>query len=174
MPVESVFVGARKYCLIKLLDSWSAFSRDVILISTAGHCSTRSGRHIIKSNIGSVANASILAKTQSNGKIGLEPRWHDATVAVRVINKLKPINSVEIISALGSVGSPADSLRIVRNHFAHESSFDCWQKLNAIPWFGSKNSRDVWAYLNELQIGGRSRIDLWIDDLQAIASAAVI
>lgn len=166
-------VEVKKYSVVRLLDVWASFCRDLILISSAGRCRTRSGRIILKTTLGSIENASRVARTNLRGKIGNEPRWHDATVALGVVQSLRPVNSAEICAAIGAVGSPADAVRIVRNHFAHESSKDCWAKFADGAWPNGRKAQSIWEYLEEPEIGGRRRIDQWIDDLQNIAVAAV-
>lgn len=161
-----------RFCLVRLLDHWSSFSRDTILVSSLGGCLTGSGRKLPRGPYASINEAALVARTNSKGKPGNEPRWHDAVVALRVAQTLKPANLGEISAALASVGSPSDMLRLIRNHFAHESSQECWDKFAASAWPRGRRRETVWDYLDEIVMAGRSRFDVWVDDLQSIALAA--
>lgn len=161
-----------RFCVVRLLDNWSSFSRDVILLSALGGCVTGSGRRLPRGAYASLNEAALLARTNSRGKVGNEPRWHDAVVALRVAQTLKPANLGEISAALASVGSPSEMLRLARNHFAHESSQECWDKFAASAWPRGRSRETVWDHLDEVVVAGRSRFNVWIDDLQSIALAA--
>lgn len=179
--IRSRYVGSRastkdrfvsRFCVIRLLDNWSSFSRDLILHSAVGECVTGKGRVLPRGPHTSLEDAALVARTNHKGKLGHEPRWHDTTDALRVAQKLRPANLLEISAALAVVGSPSDMLRLTRNHFAHEGSRDCWDKFSSAAWPAGRRTETVWDYLDEVIVAGRSRFDIWVDDLQAIALAA--
>lgn len=163
---------AARFCLIRLLDLWGAFSRELIIASAVGKCQTASG-NTLPSKFSSQSVAAIAARITAKGKVGPEPRWHDATEALKAAAKLQPSNMPEISTALGSVGSPADPLRLIRNHFAHESSNDCWTKFAEMAWPLGRRRQTALQYLMSTQTGGIRLVDDWINELQLIASASV-
>src|SRR5690242_3699303 len=72
---------ASRFCVIRLLDVWSAFCRDLILFSSAAQCQTAAGR-ALQPKFLTKHDAAQAARLSAKGKIGQEPRWHDATEAL--------------------------------------------------------------------------------------------
>lgn len=162
-----------KFAVIRLLDSWGLFCKRLIISSAIGSTYTSSGVVLPKGSYRSQSEAMIAARTTKKGLLGDEPRWHDANIALSVAKKLSVPNLGQITNALGDANSPADQIRLLRNFCAHEGSQDCYEKLEAASWRPNIRTAVVEDVLSALQVGGRMRIDLWLDDLQALAHAAV-
>lgn len=158
-----------KFLIIRLLDQWGRFSRDLILYSAKGGC-VRSGGESIPKKFSSLSEAADAARLGRNGVRGREPRWHDAQEAVRVAGKLDIANRMEVVSTLGASNSPANSLRLLRNHFAHESSDDCMSKLK-LDMISMPTPSPV-SYIFEPTSAGEARHISWIRTLQSISIAA--
>lgn len=109
------------------------------------------------------------ARRTKIGHIGQEPRWHDAKEALRIAKKLAVPNSADIGAALGAMNSPADKLRIFRNHCAHESSIDCGEKFRNL--IISPSFQDL-RHIFEVTEGGDYVFESWIRGLQDISIAA--
>jgi len=68
-----------------------------------------------------------------NALLRAEPTWGDVDVLANVLPKLKPTNSIELLSAFSSGYQSAKALQVIRNGAAHEhsQSFGEIQKLRS-------------------------------------------
>lgn len=163
---------ALKFIVISLLDAWSDFNRSVVLKSAVGKCTTVGGSILPKGKYVAEAEALIAAKTSRKGKIGVEPRWHDARESVATAKKLSLGNYLTYSAAISSLSSPADQIRLVRNFFAHERS-DCAEKLMASAGFVSGMDLSPTGVTGFVISDSRMVFEFWVDELQLIAAASV-
>lgn len=125
--------GARQgYVVMRLLDAWSRFCRQLVLVSARGKVVTASGLRVSRSPVvgpGQLALDALRAVTPGAGGQRLwEPRWHMPRNAVKAAGLLQIANLSAVSAGLGlsqtiqgiSVGSPED-LRNCRNYLAHRS-----------------------------------------------------
>ncbi len=163
---------AVKFCVISLVDCWSDFHRSVILSSAVGGVRTASGALLPSSPIRSKSAALLAAKTNTKGKIGNEPRWHDADQSIAVAKKLNIANFSNYSLAVGDANSPADQVRTVRNFFCHERS-DCAEKLRSAKWFSKSMDLSPVGVSGIIRKDGRVNFGFWVDELQLISSLCV-
>lgn len=161
-----------KFQIIRLLDQWSRFNRDLVIASAIGGCLRGSGARLVKGPFTRPLDVMIAARTTHRGTLGMEPRWHDASESIRVAQKLALPNTTDIAAAIGSAHSPANTLRLLRNHFAHESSHDCISKWNIERSTRFRTIMPPVDLIFDFESGGIRRFELWINALQDIAAAA--
>lgn len=162
-----------KFCVVSLVDCWADFHRSVILSSAVGGVRTSSGTVLPLGPIRSKSDALLAAKTSLRGKVGNEPRWHDADQSIATAKKLNIANFNDYSLAVGDANSPADQIRLVRNFFCHERS-DCAEKLRSAKWFSKSMDLSPVGVSGLSRSDGRLNFDYWIDELQLISSLCVI
>jgi hypothetical protein len=161
-----------KYSIISLFDAWSYYCRNLIVYSSVGSISTASGRLLPAGRFRSIHDAILFSRTDRNGVVQDEPRWHDAPTAIALARKFSVSNLSEIANALGDTNSPVNQIRLLRNFCAHERNSDCYTKLASANWRPEIVGKSVEAVLASLQSDGRRRYDFWIDELEILAGAA--
>ncbi len=162
-----------KFAIISLLDKWSKFCRSLIIESAVGAVETGSGTRLPRVHYRIQRDAMIAVRQTKRGTIGDEPRWHDATIAIAAARKLSIPNLTTVSLTIGDANSPADAIRLLRNVCAHESSGDCFKKAKANLKIAVLADRTMVDCLGSRVPDGRRVYDYWIDDLQALAFAAV-
>ena len=120
-----VHADARSFLVIPLQNAWAEFSEDLVELSVLGKGPTLGGRTLTP--IPTPANAPSLVSyfRSTRTEVALEtpweqeyPIWHNPEYAVRVSDRLKPDNDLEIQLGL-SAAPEVRELNLVRNHIVH-------------------------------------------------------
>jgi hypothetical protein len=164
-------VSGVKFSVISLVDAWADFNRSIIIESALGNICTSSGIILPRGTFKKHSDCLAAACTNWRGQVGSEPRWHDSLTAIATARRLNISNFNTVSLALGAVSSPADQMRLVRNYFCHERS-DCAEKVRTAPWFQRGMSLEPLGITGITTADGRTNFDVWIDELELIASAA--
>jgi hypothetical protein len=159
-------------CIIRLHDAWVRFCRDLIFTSALGGKTI--GGVVVDAAPG-VNCFSDIEKTRlaTYGKKPPKypPKWGSASLAIDAAQRLGVKNFITIQAALGSTGSPANELRIVRNFYAHRDiSTVC--EIKKLPWYANNLKFIPQDIPGHVVTGGVSRFEQWVDDLQLIALVA--
>lgn len=167
--------GARLACemvVIRLHDCWARSCRDLVICSALGNTTTLGGvalraSPLVQAGEGSVVPA-LLATYQKGRKA--EPKWFDVFECVNAAERLKVNNLSTIAAGLGAMTSPAESLRAVRNFYAHRGKYTA-QEAGRQGIFANPNIPDVLELAGPSR-PGMSRLDLWIAGLTDTLRAA--
>lgn len=114
-----IHLYGQEMCVIRLLDAWSRFCRELIILCAGCQPVTSSGQ--VVSLAPGITSRNDAVASLSNSPRGKEPAWHVASECIGVLRRLNIHNRAQIIAALGAANSPADDLRNVRNYFAHRN-----------------------------------------------------
>lgn len=165
-----------EYCLVQLQDSWSRFVRDLILRSSLGNASRVDGTKLPPGVHGRLLerDARQLIKTKWTAK-GMgkdwEPAWTSRDDAGRALQILQPLNSNDIMTALGASTNPIAEVKPLRNFVAHRGHVSA-RKLDVLA--GSWGA--TWRQPSDLCLrdgAGIYRFEQWCARFQAVANAAV-
>lgn len=161
-------------CVIRLLDSWSRFNREVIILSAGARALTRGGTQLgLAPNVsGRYDVLKVLAATYHKPP-RYEPRWAIAAQSIDVAQRLQIQNFGMYAAAVGASNSPADELRYVRNFMAHRTE-EARRCLTQHPVFGAMRNYSVEQTAGMFMSGGVSRFVVWTQGLNAVAQAATI
>lgn len=99
-----------------------------------------------------------------------EPKWFDATDCIDSAQRLKVENLTPIAGALGATTSPAESLRHVRNFYAHRGEYTA-REATKHATFVKPQMPDVFE-LDRPRHPGLSHLDEWIMGLTDTLRAA--
>jgi len=157
--------------VIRLHDAWARFCRETVIRSACGNTVTLSGTPLGPApgiTARSLVIPTLIAKYP---KRRVEPRWADAMQCMDAAQRLRVSNFSTIAAALGAAGSPAESLRIVRNFYAHRGH-DTALAATGVGVFLRHNHPFV-VDLTSYTTGGARVIEFWVTTLLNIARAAV-
>ncbi len=157
--------------IIRLHDAWARFCREVVIRSACGNTITLSGSALVPSP--GITERSLVIPTlvATYPKRRFEPRWADASECIDAAQRLRVSNLSTLAAALGAVGSPADSLRKVRNYYVHRGWDAALDATSTGVFAHSKHpfAIDLAAYAS----GGVRILESWVISLLSIARAAV-
>lgn len=158
--------------VIRLHDSWARFSRELIVLSAGGQPVTMSGQHLtLAPNISKISDViPVLMATYKKKRY--EPYWARASEAIDSAQRLQVANFSQISSSIGSVNSPADDIRVIRNYYCHRSK-SAADEIRGMPWYLSGQKFDPWGIPAMPVTGGISFFESWVFQLRSIASVAV-
>lgn len=149
--------------LIRLNDSWSKFSRRLLVASALG-LTGFSGKHPKAPNISDEASAMAALG------IGVPWRedwaWHVASTFLGAARKLKVTNINTLNGSMGATPNPSESVRFIRNFFAH-SNPDTFRR--AIGACGGLRPVDFCFTAHDR---GTLRVLVWLEELRMIARLA--
>lgn len=109
--------------LVRLHDGWARSCRDLVIRSACGNTTTLGGAALARSALVSGAHGSVvpaLLATFRRGRV-TEPKWFDVTECVDAAQRLGVGNLATVAAGLGANTSPAETLRAIRNFYAHRS-----------------------------------------------------
>jgi hypothetical protein len=162
---------AAEMAIVRLYASWGLFCRRLVLASATGHIETLGG--VVLSKAPGVRRARdvipLLMSTYKKRKY--EPEWAVAADCLDAAARLKVANLTTLRASLGSVTSPANDVRIVRNFFAHRSDYSV-KTIRAQPWYTSGLRLNVEDLLACPTATGMA-MSSWIARLEIVALAAV-
>ena len=166
--------GARLACemvIIRLHDCWARSCRELVICSAVGNTTTLGGNvlppsPLVKGGKGSVI-PTLVAKS---GRAKAEPKWFDATECIYAARRLEVDNLSTIGEGLGAVTSPAESLRTVRNFYAHRGKYTA-QESGRQGVFSKTSFPDVFDLAGPAR-AGMCHVDAWIGALTDTLRAA--
>ena len=149
--------------LIRLNDSWSKFSRRLLVASALGLAGF-TGKHPKAPNIADEGSAMAALG------IGVPWRedwaWHVAGTFLGAARKLKVTNITTLNGSMGATPNPSEAVRFIRNFFAHRNP-DTYRRAMTV----CGGSRPVDFCFTEYE-RGRLKILVWLEDLRIIARLA--
>lgn len=166
--------GARALAVVVLYAEWEEFVRRLITESALWRPVTASGNRVVRCpGLRSAADLDVAVRSLFGRPPNrpFTPGWGRAHPATRIATGLGLANRSEIINALGSSSSPAETVRLTRNFVAHRnrSTYDqlaaevqqplAWA--NVPSWVASRQH-------------GRSRFGSWVEALTDVSLAAVV
>jgi hypothetical protein len=108
--------------LVRLHDSWARNCRDLVIRSACGNTTTLGGAALARSGLVTGGHGSVIPAWLATFKSrATEPKWFDVTECVDAARRLGVGNLAAIAAGLGANTSPADTLRAIRNFYAHRS-----------------------------------------------------
>lgn len=109
--------------LIRLHDGWARNCRDLVIRSACGNTTTLGGATLARSGLVSGGYGSVIPALLATFKRArvTEPKWFDVTDCVDAAQRLGVGNLATIAAGLGANTSPAETLRAIRNFYAHRS-----------------------------------------------------
>jgi hypothetical protein len=160
---------AAAYLFIDLNDLWSNFCRSLIIDIATGNA-VDAAENVVVPTGGKISYQVALASVVN--RQGHEPRWHNATHASQAAERLHSPLTPQIKLSLGVLNSPAPSLNITRNFFAHRRS-ECRAALQSASFYNKAMGFNAVSIGRFVRPSGLNLIDIWIDDLQTIAAQCV-
>jgi hypothetical protein len=163
----------REGSVIQLQDHWATFVRRVVMTCSTQKHMTAGGRHYQGPFSTEVAALNSLRATfvgKSKKPPYWEPTWFDAVQVIDAVSRLGLPNSSQLSLGLGITPSPNESLRAIRNFFAHRTRRTA-SEMNRVA--NVANSAEAHAFLSERVTGGATRFEQWVSQLLIIARQVV-
>lgn len=159
--------------VIRLHDAWSRFCRELIILSAYGHTQTLGGTPLMRcrADIGSRGDVVPVLLRLWGSRTIYEPKWEKAAESTRAASLLGIRNFANVSAALGATNSPAESVRNVRNFYAHRRKGACQRSLATLHFLDPHHP--LVYELNSFTSGGISVYDSWLVGFEAIAVAAI-
>jgi hypothetical protein len=162
------------FAVINLYAEWELFNFKLLVTSTLKK-PTRSDGSVVSSGVGIKTTAEfdkalipIFSPSKMKRRILY---WGDPGTVVRAAAGLKLSNAPSISAAIGSIGSPADSIRTTRNYLAHWNE-ETHRKLPG--HLSGGNSAILLDRLGTNITGGIREFDSWVFSLQDIARQSCV
>ncbi len=115
-------LAEQEHATINLLNIWSEFNGDLLLLFANGGFTTFSGTRITASN--SFSRETLEAHLRSvfgGGRNNWFASYHASTQMVGYINRINPSNRNILVSSIGSTNNCSQDIRCIRNFFAHKN-----------------------------------------------------
>lgn len=163
----------QEMCVVRLLDAWARFCRDLVLISASQQPLTSSGTRLpLAPGIKRRKDALRVLRAVYT-RFPWEPRWIDAQACLSAANLLKIANYSTLSAGLAVTPSPVEDLRKLRNFLAHKNEGTAAEVRTTAVNIGVGNSSDVIGILQSDPTGsGANTIQSWIQQLQAMSEIA--
>lgn len=158
--------------IIQLHDAWARFCREVVILSAGCRPVTATGLRLSRVPGVSSRRDVIPRLLSTYAKRNFEPRWGDSGQAIGAARRLAIQNAGTFTAALGAANSTAEEVRRVRNFFAHRSERAA-RSVRTHPNHGRNTSLDVLNLAGTVVPPGIRRIHSWINNLHAVAEAAI-
>jgi hypothetical protein len=105
-------------------------------------------------------------------RIRYEPKWYDAVACVDAANRLRIQNLPMVAAAIGSVSSPSEELRLIRNFFVHRGE-NTATNVRRYPPLSHISHLDLESLAGDKIYPGITRMEQWGSGLRLIAIAAI-
>lgn len=164
----------QEMCVIRLLDAWARFCRELVLVSASEQPLTMGGTRLpLAPGIATRTDALHLLQTAYT-RVPYEPRWHDAQACLRAAGLLRVANYSSISAGIAVTPAPLDDLRDLRNFLAHRNERTASKVRNAAASNSAPVTSDVIAILQSPSGSPPATIlQLWIQQLQTMSQIAV-
>src|SRR5271156_1740337 len=143
----------QEMCVIRLLDAWSRFCRDLVLKSASEQPFTVGGARLPLAPGIAGRNDALRALRAVYTKFPWEPRWFDAQACLRAANILRIANYSTVSSGLAVSPSPVEDLRRLRNFLAHRNEGTATEVRAAAVNIGMPPTADVIGILRNVKSG---------------------
>jgi hypothetical protein len=163
---------AAEMAVIRLHDSWSRFSRQLIIISAGGRPYTNSGVRLgLAPGVREIRDV-IPTLMSTYRRRTFEPNWARPHETIDAAQRLRIPNFSTIAAALGSVNLPAEDMRPFRNFLAHRG------RDTAIEVRNQSFMRGIPRVCVEFTAGdlvqpGVTRFEQWIINFRLVASSSI-
>lgn len=158
--------------VIRLLDAWARFCRELVIISAGCNPLTVRGTQLARAP-GIKRRTEVIPTLMSTySRRRYEPNWAQATECVDAAQRLRIRNFSTVSGAIGAVGSPVDDLRRVRNFFAHRGKGTVDQVQLCTFYVPSLNF-DLESLVGQIVHPGTTRMESWIVNMRALGEAAI-
>lgn len=163
----------RSYCVISLYGAWEDFCYGLV-VHSALH---KPYRGIPQNGVQRLRVACSTTNNMLSIDSGRLQHLGNPYKITDACNAFSLSNSQTIKDAMISEGSPANDLRYVRNYLAHrnrDTAVKCTNNVHSLTI--TSNELDlpfILQWLSDLQLGGRTRLRKWADDLFDVACAAI-
>ena len=158
------------FLAIKLQHVWGEFCRELVVRSTLGNCSTRSGQRVPPSSgalrVRDLPNISRLPFW------GRGTYWEDPKFALRQARRLNVVNYQSISLGLTSASSVLDELKTVRNFITHPNRSTAAEYTQLTRTKGLRGLSPE-QFLQERTPGGATIFENWTRQLATAAWNAV-
>jgi hypothetical protein len=170
------------YGLIGLLDAWSRFCRDIIIMSAVGGATTRTGTQLnraknLPAGVDPLVHIRSLWPSKGYGRCFEDgPYWHVPTNSAKAAQILAIGNEATVSGALLAQASAPTELRACRNYLAHRNpSTETHRDIQDLRTRISVPVATVHTekLAEQLVTGGITLFQAWCSELQNIASAAI-
>lgn len=170
---SQVHLWCQEMCVIRLLDAWARFCRELILISASERPLTATGTRLpLAPGIRGRKDALKILRTVYY-KFPWEPRWIDAQASLRAASLLKVANYSTISAGIAVTPSPLEDLRRLRNFLAHRNEGTATEVHNTAVNLGVAPTSNVIAILQSVTSDPTSNVlQTWIEQLEAMSQIA--
>ena len=162
---------ACEMAVIRLHDSWARFCREVVILSSLGNVVTVGGQALTRSHPDMIHRRVFTPVYLRIANANQEPRWADSTACIRAATRLSIQNLANVSLALGAANSPAETMRRVRNFYAHRGHKTA-DGAKTTPCFPLGKQPTVF-HLNDYTAGGVTIFESWTQELFTVAAAAI-
>lgn len=168
--VRGQFAG--EFVVIRLHDAWARFCRELIVVSAYGKITTLGGTRLATSLPVIKSRGDVIPTLMGMyAKRRNEPSWFSAVECCDAGTRLCIQNLATVSAALGAANSPANHIREIRNFYAHRKKESAIKAVSTRPFLGP-HSPAVFR-LNDYLPGGATVLETWVQELIAIATAAM-
>jgi hypothetical protein len=163
---------ACEMAVVRLHDAWARFCRELIVLSAFGRTETLSGIPLPPCHRSVKRRHHVVPYlfATSGPRYRFEPRWADATACITAATRLRIANLPTVSAALAATNSPAESIRRVRNFYAHRI-WKTVQDAGGIGLFTSPLRPSVFD-LAAYTTGSIRVIESWVTGLLLVATVA--
>jgi hypothetical protein len=157
-------------CVIRLLDAWARFCRELVLRSASEQPLTVGGTRLPLAP-GITGRKDVLRVLRTvYTKFPWEPRWIDPQSCLKAANILKIPNYATVSSGLAVSPSPVEDLRKLRNFLAHRNEGTAAEVHTAASNIGIAPTANVIGILQSVPAGsGLNVLRTWVEQLQTMS-----
>ncbi len=171
-PDERYAQLACEMVVIRLHDAWTRFCREVVVLSALGNITTIGGTTLTPvPGITDRSSFFPVLRKKYPYRLSFEPKWGTAIQCIDAAARLSLGNRSTIAAAIGAVNSPAESIRKVRNYYAHRRRQTA-QQAGSTGLFHRPLHPTVYD-LTAYRSGGSMVIESWVADLLLIATQTI-
>lgn len=170
---SELHLWCQEMCVVRLLDAWARFCRELVLASASERPLTAGGARLPLAP-GIAGRKDALGKLRTTyTRFPWEPRWTDAQACLRGANLLGVANYSNISAGIAVTPSPLEDLCRLRNFLAHRNEGTAAEVLKAAANIGTAPTSDVIGILESAIAPATSNVlELWIGQLQTMAMIA--
>jgi hypothetical protein len=162
----------RSDCVINLHNQWFNFCRTLVIKSSEGGATTRSGILLSRSTVLPIGIDTIVELRRLSGSRlppFWEPHWADASGIIAACRTLNTPNFSNITAAIGVTNSPAEAIRVSRNYLSHKNLGTANKVVTELIGHGARLPLDLDALLLQVVSPNTTLFKSWVDDLSMMA-----
>jgi hypothetical protein len=161
--------------VLRLHDSWSRFTREVVLLSACDSPTTLAGATVAPAT-GMLTRATVLLTLQTKWSTHpkwatWEPHWYDVNDAVKASRLAGLSNHATVSAGLGAADNPEQDVRVVRNFLAHRGDATAAKVAALAATFKIAGRMDADRLVHTIVGPGQTLLDKWIMDFRRVAQA---